>query len=309
MAIDLGRSSKLVVGTRGSALARAQTEEAIAPLRRARPDLSIELKVVQTKGDREQQEPLSVIGGTGVFVKEIERQLLQGQIDIAVHSLKDVPPALEPGLEIVAVPARADPRDALISRDSLTLAQLPAGSRVGTGSARRRALLMSVRPDVEIVDVRGNVDTRISKVRSGQLDAVVLAAAGLQRIGRLGEAAEIFDPQFMLPAPGQGALAIEACVGDKGRQIGGLLDDPETHASVRAERAFLRRLGSGCLQPVGAFARIFGDTIELRALIADLKGGKPVSGSLRGPRSEPEALGRRLAEELMATPERPDRVP
>ena len=190
-----------------------------------------------------------------------------------------------------------------VSRDRCPLHELPARGRVGTGSARRRALLFEARPDLEVVDVRGNVGTRIEKVRSGDLDAVILAAAGLRRLGLLGEASEVFPPELFLPAPGQGALALQARADDPiSDELKILLDDPDTHDSVRAERGFLARLGAGCLQPVAAFASIHGDTIELRALIVPPEGQRPAAGTRHGPRTEPEVIGLRLAEDLLAAP-------
>lgn len=292
---------RLTAGTRGSELARRQTDEALAPLRAARPDLEIEVTVVRTAGDRDQRTPLSVLGGQGIFATELERALLDGRIDLAVHSLKDLPPRLASGLTILAIPPREDPSDALVSRGSLPLAGLAAGARVGTGSARRRALLLRLRPDLSVVEVRGNVETRIVRVREGALDAVVLAAAGLRRLGRLDEAAEIFPPQLMIPAPGQGALAIEARLDDPMlAQIAPVLDDPPSHLCARVERAFLARLGSGCTAPVGAYASLAGDTIKLQAFIASADGGSIQTASLEGPAEAAESLGVQLAETLLA---------
>ena len=291
---------RLVVGTRGSPLARAQTNEALTPLRLVVPTIEIDVHIIRTAGDRDRRMPLAVIGGTGVFVKEIERALLAGAIDLAVHSLKDLPPRLEPGLALLAVPVRADPRDALVSRDGLTLERMPPGSRIGTGSARRRALLLRARPDVEVVDVRGNVETRIARVRDGTIDAVVLAAAGLSRLGRLSEASEILPTEIMLPSPGQGALGIEGRLDDPfAHEVAVLLDDPVAHACVNAERAFLDRLGSGCASPVAAFARALDGTIEVRAMIASVDGSSAHEAAVRGLAGDAPALGVQLAVELM----------
>jgi hydroxymethylbilane synthase len=297
---DLGHLRQLVVGTRGSALARAQTEEALEPLRVAMPDLDVDVRVIRTAGDRDRRVSLAVIGGSGVFVKEIERALLAGVVSLAVHSLKDLPPRLEPGLALLAVPARADPRDALVSRDRLTLEQMTPGSRVGTGSARRRALLLHLRPDIEVVDVRGNVETRIAQVRDGSLDAVILAAAGLERLGRLDDATEIFPPEVMLPSPGQGALAIEGRAEDPfAREMAMLIDDPASHACALAERAFLDRLGAGCNSPLGAYARMVDGTIELRAMIASVDGDRAQISNFHGPAADATTVGVQLAIELM----------
>jgi hydroxymethylbilane synthase len=293
---------RLVVGTRGSRLARAQTEEALAPLRVLLPDLEIEIRVIRTAGDRDRRMPLAVIGGTGVFAKEIERALSAEVIDLAVHSAKDLPPALERGLALLAVPPREDPRDAVVSRDGMTIQNLPPGSRVGTGSARRRALLLRARPDLEIVDARGNVETRIALVRNGTVDAVILAAAGLSRLGRLAEASEVMSFEQMLPSPGQGALALEGRVNDDlAHEVAALLDDPASHAAVTAERAFLGRLGSGCSSPVAAYARSADGTIEIQAAIVSVNGQSAAFASMLGPIHDAEALGVQLAVELMGT--------
>jgi hydroxymethylbilane synthase len=291
---------RLVVGTRGSELARSQTEEALAPLRRLRPQLDIEIRVIRTTGDREQRASLSLIGGAGVFVKEIERALLLGEIDLAVHSAKDLPPALDPALLLMAVPPRADPRDAFVSRDNLKLPQLPIGSRIGTGSARRRSMLLRARPDLEIVDIRGNVESRVARLHEGSIDGVVLAASGLGRLGRLEEASEIFSPDVMLPAPGQGALAIEGRRDDAmALELTALLDEPISRACVTAERAFLAQLGSGCSLPVGAYARCVDDRIELQAVIFSTATSSESAASMVGGCSDAEALGANLAAHLM----------
>jgi hydroxymethylbilane synthase len=294
-----GRIQKLVIGTRGSELARRQTEEASTVLRRLRPDLAIEVQIIRTEGDRRQNTSLNVFGGTGVFVKEIERALIDGKIDLAVHSAKDLPPTLAPGLSLMAVPPRSDPRDALVSRDGLRLAQLPPGSRIGTGSTRRRAMLLQARSDVEVVDIRGNVETRIARVREGSVDAVVLAAAGLARLGRTEEASEVLSPDVMLPAPGQGALALEGRTSDAVTLgIAELIDDPVARACVAAERAFLGKLGAGCTLPVGAYAQTYDGTLELRAAIVAVDGSSVSAGSMRGELGDAEAIASRLAAKM-----------
>ncbi len=291
----------LIAATRGSELARTQTAEVLALLRAARPGLEIETRIVRTQGDRDRQSSLSEIGGQGVFARDIERALLEGVVDLAVHSLKDLPPRLPPGLELAAIPPRADPRDALVGRGGLTLAALPRGSRVGTGSARRRALLQHLRPDLQVVDVRGNVGTRIARVQDGTLDAVVLAAAGLARLGRLDEAAEIFGVDVMLPAPGPGALALEVRSGDAWvAELIATLDDPPSRLCALAERAFLARLDAGCSEPVGAYARMAGATIRLDAFIASPDGANLQRLCEEGPSDRAEATGIRLAERLVA---------
>jgi hydroxymethylbilane synthase len=243
-----------VVGTRGSRLALAQTHLVIDALSTAHPGLRLEIREITTQGDRS-TAPLSEIGGQGVFTKAIEDALLRGDIDIAVHSMKDLPPQLTPGLTIAAVPKRGDARDALIAREGRTLADLPPGARIGTGSVRRAVQLKALRPDVECVDVRGNVDTRIRKVDDGEYDAVVLAMAGLERLGLAARATQVFSIEEMVPSPGQGALAVQVRADDaEGRSVVAGIDDAATHAAVDAERAFLATLGAGCRLPIGAFA-------------------------------------------------------
>lgn len=290
----------LIVATRRSRLALRQTELVVRALRAHYPDLEPEVREVRTEGDRRASDPLSRIGGRGVFVKELEAALLGGEADLAVHSLKDVPAELAPGLTLAAIPERGDPRDALVSRDGAGLAALPPGARVGTGSARRAVQLRALRPDLEPVDIRGNVDTRLRKVDEGQFDAVVLAAAGLERLGLLDRAAELFPPDVMLPAVGQGALAIEARADDA--EILALLpavDHRETRLACQAERAFLRRLGGGCRLPFGALAEVEGETARARGFVSDIEGTRLFHAEVSGPAAEAEALGVRLAERLL----------
>jgi hydroxymethylbilane synthase len=289
----------LRAGTRGSALALRQTELIIEQLCRAHPALTVETVEIRTEGDRDRATPLSVLGGKGIFVKELEAALLGGRIDFAVHSLKDVPSTLPPGLALAAISSRADVRDALVSRDGLRLDELPRGARIGTGSRRRRAELLALRADVEPVEVRGNVDTRIRRVREGSVDAVVLAAAGLERLGRLQEAAQIFSLDDLLPAVGQGALAVEIRADD--RETAALfaaIDDAETHRCIRAERAFLARLGAGCTTPAAAHCVPEGDGLLLRALLAG-DDGAILRETRRGPLDAPERLGEAVAEALI----------
>lgn len=290
----------LRVGTRGSALARAQTELALRALRAAQPGLALTLVEISTHGDRDRSSPLAAIGGAGVFVKEIENALLEWRIDIAVHSLKDMPSTLAPGLAIAAVLPRGDARDALVSRTGATLAGLPPGARVGTGSNRRRAVLRALRPDLHFIELRGNVDTRIRRVREGVVDAAVLAAAGLERLGRLHEAAQLFAVDELLPAVGQGAIAVEARADDtETLRLLAAIDDPPTRLCVSAERAFLRRLGSGCMIPAAAYATIEAGELRLRALLAN-GDNEPAQAELRGTPNDAEALGVALAERLLA---------
>ncbi len=261
-------SAPLRVGTRGSALAVAQTTTVAEALTAAtgRPTTIV---TVRTEGDVSTR-PLAQLGGTGVFAAALRRALLDGECDLVVHSLKDLPTAPEPGLVVAAHPARADARDALCARDGRTLAELPPGARVGTGSPRRVAQLRSRRPDLEVVDVRGNVDTRLGKVAGGDLDAVLLAAAGLDRLGRSDAATERFGLDDWPTAPGQGALAVEVRAGEE--DLVAMLDDPATRAAVEAERRVLALLEAGCSAPVGVHARWVGDELRLDARVYRLDG-------------------------------------
>jgi len=294
-------TSTLRLGTRRSALALAQSSTVADAVRRHGHD--VELVEIVTEGDRS-AEAITALGGTGVFVTELRRQLLDGSIDLAVHSLKDLPTQPADGLVVVALPQREDPRDALVSRDGVTLAELPSGSRVGTGSPRRTAQLRALGLGLDVVAIRGNVDTRLRKVTDGELDAVVVAAAGLARLGRIDAAAEILDPGQMLPAPGQGALAVE-CRADNDNLLAalGVLDDPATRAATTAERTLLAALEAGCTAPVGALADVAvgddGDEIYLRAVVASTDGSSAIRLSATGPFTDPEGLGRRLAEDLL----------
>jgi hydroxymethylbilane synthase len=291
------------LGTRRSALALAQSEQVAGVLRGNGHD--VEFVEVVTAGDRS-AEALQQIGGTGVFVAELREQLRRGEVDIAVHSLKDLPTIPADDLVVAAVPQRADPRDALVTRDGLRLDQLPAGSRVGTGSPRRAAQLRGLGFDLDVVPIRGNVDTRLRKVADGEYDAVVVAAAGLARLGRLDEAAELLDPGQILPAPGQGALAVECRAGDTElvTALTKLLDDAVTRAAVTAERSLLAALEAGCTAPVGALADVGldesgNDELYLRAIVVAVDGSRAVRLSTTGPLADGETLGRQLAADLL----------
>jgi hydroxymethylbilane synthase len=294
-------TSTLRLGTRRSALALAQSTTVADSVRRL--GHVVEMVEVVTEGDRS-TTAIATMGGTGVFVTELRRQLLDGTIDFAVHSLKDLPTQSADGLVVAALPRREDPRDALVSRGDVTLAELASGSRVGTGSPRRTAQLRALGLGLEVVAIRGNVDTRLRRVGEGDLDAVIVAAAGLARLGRLEAVAEVLDPGQMLPAPGQGALAIECRADDDTvRAVLSALDDPATRASTAAERTLLARLEAGCTAPVGALADVAvgddGDEIYLRAVVASTDGSAAIRLSATGPFTEPEGLGRRLAEDLL----------
>ncbi|GAA6524874.1 hydroxymethylbilane synthase [Intrasporangium sp. DVR] len=291
----------LRLGTRRSALATTQSGWVADQLRAAGHD--VELVEITTEGDVS-GGLLTSIGGTGVFAAAIRQALADGRVDVAVHSLKDLPTAPEPGLVVAAVPVREDSRDVLVARDGLTLGELPVGSIVGTGSPRRTAQLAALGLGIEIRPIRGNVDTRLRLVSSGQVDAVILARAGLARLGRLEVVTEVLDPIQILPAPGQGALAIE-CRVDRPDVVEAvsILEDADTRASITAERALLAALEAGCTAPVGALAEVVdgeqGLELSLRAFAGTEDGRIDLRRSLTGRYDDPEALGRRLAQILL----------
>ncbi|MFJ4503972.1 hydroxymethylbilane synthase [Streptomyces sp. NPDC088864] len=305
-------NSPLKLGTRRSKLAMAQSglvADAVSEV----TGRAVELVEITTYGDTS-REHLAQIGGTGVFVAALREALLRGEVDFAVHSLKDLPTAPTEGLVLAAVPVREDPRDALVARDGLAFDQLPAGARIGTGSPRRMAQLnayaRSHGMEIETVPIRGNVDTRIGFVRDGELDAVVLAAAGLSRLGRSGEATDFLSFDTVLPAPGQGALAIE-CAASSADLAAALaeLDDPYTRAAVTAERALLAALEAGCSAPVGAYADLLADgqavnELRLRGVVGSTDGASLVQMSTTGPvptsHDDAAAIGRELAAEMLA---------
>ncbi|MGL4743355.1 MAG: hydroxymethylbilane synthase [Dermatophilaceae bacterium] len=293
----------LRLGTRRSPLAIAQSTWVADRLRAA--GRTVEFVEVSTTGDRDRTTPLAALGGTGVFVSALREALLDGRVDLAVHSLKDLPTAPDPRISIAAVPVRADPRDALVAREGRTLGELPAGATVGTGSPRRAAQLAALGLGVEVVGIRGNVDTRLRAVADGRVDAVVLAAAGLRRLGRLGEATELLDPLQMLPAPGQGALAVEVRADDSATAaVVADLDDADSRTAVTAERALLAALEAGCSAPVGALGEVVdgpdGAELSLRSIVAATDGSGELRRSLTASPAEPADLGRRLAAVLLA---------
>lgn len=293
----------LKLGTRASALATTQSQH-IADRLRAEAGVDIELVTISTEGDRDQSTPLAALGGQGVFVTALRDAVVSGEVDFAVHSLKDLPTTPDPRLTVAAIPTREDPRDAVIARDNLTLGELPSGSTVGTGSPRRTAQINALGLGLTIVPIRGNVDTRIARVRNGDVDAVVVALAGLKRLGRADEATELLDPLQILPAPGQGALACE-CRADDGAtvQVLAVLDDAETRSAVTAERSLLATLEAGCTAPVGALADIAigddGDELWLRAVVADVSGNPSIRLSATGSPNDAAAVGEQLAAELL----------
>ncbi len=290
----------LRIGTRGSALALAQATLVQQQLQERYPGISVDLEIIKTTGDKIQDVPLAKIGGKGLFTKEIELAILAGEVDLGVHSMKDVPTEVPEGLVIGITTVREDPRDAFISRKYQALEEVPPGGRIGTGSLRRRAQLLNRCPDLEIVPLRGNVDTRLRKLVEENLDAVILATAGLRRLGRAGEITAILPPAIMLPAIGQGALGLEFRQDDtETREILAFLDDPATRVAVAAERAFLARLEGGCQVPIAAYGELHGDTVLLDGLIGDLTGRRIFREQIAGPPEDAIVLGQRLAERLL----------
>ena len=289
----------LRIGTRGSPLARWQADWVAGALRKAHPGLEVVLVEIKTQGDRDRNSPLAAIGGVGLFTKEIQRALLEGAVDVAVHSLKDLPTAGEPALCLAAVPEREAVADALVAPRHLTLENLPRGAKVGTGSLRRRAQLLHLRPDLEVVGVRGNVETRLAKATEGELDAVMLATAGLSRLGLEGRITERLGPPRFLPAVGQGALGIECRREDETtRRILGVLDHDATHRAVEAERRVLADLEGGCMIPLGAWCRTENDRLRLDAAVFDVDGRRRIAAQADGPADDPEGLGREVARRL-----------
>jgi hydroxymethylbilane synthase len=293
----------LRVGTRASLLARTQSE-LVAGWLRERLDRDVVLVEVTTEGDVS-RAPLATIGGTGVFVGALRDALLRRDVDLAVHSLKDLPTGQDERITLAAVPPREDPRDVVVARDGLTLGELPAGARVGTGSPRRAAQLHALGLGCDVVAIRGNVDTRLRKVASGEVDAVVLARAGIARLGRMAEVTEVLDPLQMLPAPGQGALAVECRATDRdlAAEVAAALDDRRSRDAVTAERAVLAGLEAGCSAPVGAMAEVAegddGDELWLRAVALSGDGQVAVRRSATGSPGDAEKVGRSLAEEML----------
>ncbi len=292
----------LRLGTRGSLLATTQSAW-VAERLTAASGRPVELVTIRTTGDQIQDQPLSAIGGQGLFTRELDRALLEGEVDLAVHSLKDLPTILAEGVVLGAVPQREDVRDVLIGPQEhpVTLESLPAGARVGTGSLRRRALVLAFRPDLEVQGIRGNLDTRIQLVEEGKYDAIVLAAAGVRRLGWTDRIHEHLDPASWLPAPGQGALAVVVREGD-GETLAQVrtLDHLPTRAAVASERWLMHRLEAGCQLPVGSLGLPFGGGMRLRGIVAAPDGSRAVHSAATGAQDDPEALGFQLADRLLA---------
>ena len=295
---------KLRLGTRGSLLARTQTGHVEQALLAANPGLEIEIVVIRTTGDEITDRPLAEIGGKGLFVKEIEVALLEERVDLAVHSMKDVPAEIPDGLVLAATPPREDPRDALIAQGGRRFDELPHGARIGTSSVRRVCQMRARRPDLKFEPLRGNVDTRLRKLREAQVDAIVLAAAGLRRLGQADVITELLAPELCLPAIGQGILAIETREADeRTRAIVGKLHDASASRAAAAERAFLARLGGDCKTPLAAHATSTGANWTVRGLVASLEGTEVLRDELEGEAPDDAtaaAFGRTLADRLLA---------
>lgn len=297
----MANSSTIVVGSRGSALALAQTQEVMGQLAAKCPDLSFELRKIRTQGDVMSRTPLPQIGGKGVFIKELEMALLRGEIDLAVHSFKDLPTELAPGLVIGAVTQRRDARDVLISRSGAPLDDLPYGAVVGTSSPRRAAQLMAYRPDLEIVDLRGNLDTRLRKVSRGVVEAAVVAAAGLIRMGWQDKITQYLPPNIILSAVGQGALAVEMRQGDgKLAEMVAAVEHGPTRQAINAERACLQHLGGGCNVPVAVYGWVREGVLYLQGVVASPQGNHIIRSGLHGDVTTAEGLGHLLGRQLLA---------
>ncbi len=296
---DRSKKIEMRLGTRGSLLALQQAHMVKKWVEELNPEIAVTLIHIKTTGDK-LDFPLFQVGGKGLFVKEIEEALTRKEIDLAVHSAKDLPAIIPEGLILLAFPEREDPRDALVSQGGKGFEEVPQGGKIGTGSLRRKAQLLNLRPDLEIVPLRGNLDTRLKKLMAMNLDGVILAAAGLRRMNWEGQVSEFFDPETMVPAIGQGALAVETREGDeRARRAVAPLDHPPTRVSVLAERAFLRRLEGGCQVPIGGLARIRAERLVLTGLVAGIDGRRVVKGKVEGPLEKNTELGVQLAEELL----------
>lgn len=293
--------ANLIIGTRQSLLALWQSNHIASLLRKQYPDCQVTLKKIVTKGDRILDVPLAQIGGKGLFTKEIETELLDGTVDLAVHSLKDMPTVLPEGLCLTAITTRANVGDAFVSNKYASFSELPQRAVLGTSSLRRKAQLLAVRPDLKIVDLRGNVDTRLRKLDEGQMDAIILAAAGLERLGHADRIREIIPTTVCLPAVGQGALAIECRSDNKEvRDMLAFLNDLPTKQATDAERAFLGLIEGGCQVPIGVHAEVENDNVKIEAVIASLDGSKVLRNNITGPAANAADLGRKLGQQMLA---------
>jgi hydroxymethylbilane synthase len=288
------------LGSRGSPLALWQTRWVATALQRHHPGLQTDIVVIRTAGDRNRRDPLSRLGGKGIFVQDIEMALLRQEIDLAVHSLKDMPTVLPPGLHLGAIPERAEGRDVFVARDGRRLTECPGPWRIGTGSLRRQAQLLAWHAALQVQDIRGNVDTRLRKMRQGEVDGLVLAAAGLIRLGLQDTITEYLPFDIMLPAVGQGALAVETRQGDWPDRLLTSIHDELTERAVTAERAFLAHLSGGCMVPIAAFGQCQTEVLQLQGLVSTPRGERILRQEIRGPRRDAAALGRQLAEHMLA---------
>ncbi|MBI1824390.1 MAG: hydroxymethylbilane synthase [Nitrospirae bacterium] len=289
------------IGTRGSKLALWQAHWIKSGIEKNHPGLQVHLKVIHTSGDKILDVPLAQVGGKGLFVKEIEEELLEDEIDLAVHSMKDVPSDLPDGLHLAFYTSQDDPRDVLVSQDKIGFLELPRGGKVGTSSLRRQAQLLSARPDLQIRSIRGNVETRLRKLEEENLDAVIMAAAGLKRLGFEDRITEYLDPEISLPAVGQGVLGVELRKDDLFlHKILAFLEEPETRIRMRAERSFLKRLEGGCQVPIGALARVADGGIVLKGMVSSLDGQAMIRESIQGAEGEAEELGLALADRILS---------
>jgi hydroxymethylbilane synthase len=291
----------LRIGTRGSKLALVQSEWVKRQVEARHPEIHVELVIIKTKGDKIVDAPLSKVGGKGLFVKEIEDALLRGDVDLAVHSMKDVPAELEEGLKLSVYPKREDPRDAFVSDNYRTVEDLPQGASVGTSSLRRSAQLLRLRPDLRMIPFRGNVDTRLKKLGNKEVHAIVLAAAGLRRLGLAERITAVFSTEVFLPAIGQGVLGLEVRGDDRQTQnLTSFMNDPETELAARAERAFLKELEGGCQVPLAGHAKVEQDRILLDGMVAELDGSVILRQQRSGWKNNPEEIGVALAQQLKA---------
>ncbi len=297
----MGKEKKVVVvGSRGSKLALIQTNWVISELKRLHPGLEFQIEKISTKGDKITNAPLSRLGGVGLFTKELEVALIKEKIDIAVHSAKDVPTELHEGLTIGATPKREDPHDALISINNASLEKLPDNARIGTSSLRRKAQLLAFREDYKILDLRGNLDTRLKKLEAEDLDAIVVAHAGLLRMGYTGQISQIIPFDIMLPAVGQGSLCIEIRKDDtRIQKIVSAMDDEQTRIAVEAERSLLAKLQGGCQVPIGAYAEVQGKEVSIEAIICTLDGDHAIRDRHSGPTNQAAKIGDELAQRML----------
>ncbi len=291
---------KVTIGTRGSALALTQTKHVKASLEALFPDLEIELKIIKTTGDRFQDRPLPAVGGKGLFTKELEDAMLDGRADMAVHSMKDLPTELPPGLALASVTEREEPWDVLVTETGHKIEDLPRSARVGTSSLRRQAQLLNYRPDFKILPLRGNLDTRLRKLHDEKMDGIVVALAGLKRMGWENRVTQVLTPEISLPSVGQGALGLEAREDDQELlEILSKLDHPATRIAVTAEREFLHVLQGGCQVPIAAYGDLSGDVLTLDGMVASLDGKELLRDSMKGSSEDPHGLGSNLARRLL----------